>query len=221
MLPFTTRRVVGTTLTCLTLVLLAAQPAGATATWLSPADLSEAGQTAGSPQVAIDGQGGITAAWSRADGGNYEAQAAFRPAGGSWQTPVTLSEAGYDAGDVQVAADWAGEVVAVWDTFPPASVRTIQAAVKSPLSGSWSTPVTLATIGESVGDPQIAIDSRGNAIAVWEGAAKPWLSVYSGLRQAGGWDMVRACGYLRRPRRKRPSYCHGRSRRRDRDLARF
>ncbi|HEX4114923.1 MAG TPA: PKD domain-containing protein [Solirubrobacteraceae bacterium] len=168
MLTFTTRRVAGAMFTCFILALLAAQPARATATWLSPADLSEAGQSAGSPQVAIDGQGGITAAWSRADGGNYEAQATFRPAGGSWQTPVALSEAGYNAGEVQVAADPAGEVVAVWDTFPPASARTIQVAVKSPLSGSWSTPVTLATIGEPVGEPQVAIDSRGNAIAVWE-----------------------------------------------------
>ena len=143
---------------------------------------------AGSPQVAIDAQGGITAVWSRADGGNYKAEATYRPAEGFWQTPVTLSEAGYDAGDVQLASDERGEAVAVWDTFPPASARTIQAAVKSPISGSWSTPVTLATIGEPVGNPQVAIDSYGNAIAVWE--EQPQSSSYqfiqASVKPAGG-----------------------------------
>ncbi len=53
---------------------------------------------AGGPQVAIDQQGDITSIWSRSNGINYETQTAYRPAGGSWQAAVTLSEAGYDAG---------------------------------------------------------------------------------------------------------------------------
>jgi hypothetical protein len=60
-----------------------------------------------------------------------------------------------------------GDAAAVWETFPPVSSRTIQAAVKSH-AGSWSAPVTLADTGGAVGSLQIAIDSRGNAVAVWE-----------------------------------------------------
>jgi hypothetical protein len=122
---------------------------------------------AGSPQVAIDQQGDITSIWSRSNGTNYQTQTAYRPAGGSWQAPLTLSETGYDAGGSQIAVDSEGDAAAVWETFPPASSRTIQAAVKSH-SSTWSAPVTLADIGEPVGKPQISIDSRGDAVAVWE-----------------------------------------------------
>ncbi len=122
---------------------------------------------AGSPQVAIDQQGDITSIWSRSNGTNYETQTAYRPAGGSWQVPVTLSETGYDTSGAQIAVDSEGDAAAVWETFPPASNRTIQAVAKSH-SGTWSAPVTLADIGEPVGKPQIAIDSHGDAVAVWE-----------------------------------------------------
>ncbi len=118
-------------------------------------------------KVAIDQQGDITSIWSRSNGTNYEPQTAYRPAGGSWQAPVTLSEAGYDAGGAQIAVDPEGDAAAVWETFPPASSRTIQVSVKSD-AGAWSAPVTLADIGEPVGKPRIAIDSHGDAVAVWE-----------------------------------------------------
>jgi PKD domain len=161
------QRGAGTLLSCLILALLAAQSASAAPTWLSPVNLSEAEPMEGSPQVAIDQQGDITSVWNRSNGTNYETQTAYRPAGGSWQAPVTLSETGYDAGSAQIAVDPEGDAAAVWSTFPPASGRTIQAAVKSH-AGTWSAPVTLADIGEPEGKPQIAIDSRGNAVAVWE-----------------------------------------------------
>jgi PKD domain len=162
------QRGAGALSSCLILALFAAQPASATPTWLAPTGLSEAGPPlAGGPQVAIDQRGDITSIWSRSDGTNYETQTAFRPGGGPWQAPVTLSEAGYDTGGARIAVDPEGEAVAVWDTFPPASGRTIQAASRS-RTGAWSAPVTLADVGEPVGRPQVAIDLHGNAVAVWE-----------------------------------------------------
>jgi hypothetical protein len=139
--------------------------------WLAPVNLSEAGFTGESPQVAVDAHGDVTAVWGRGGGGNYAVQAAVRPADGAWQAPVTLSEAGVDAGAAQVAVDPEGDAVAVWETFPvpPATAaRTIQAAVRSAFTGAWSAPVTLAAIGEPVGNPQVAVDSHGDAVAVWE-----------------------------------------------------
>jgi hypothetical protein len=148
-----------------------AASAGAAPLWLAPVNLSESGFTGESPQVAADAHGDVTAVWGRGGGGDYAVQTATRPAGGAWQVPVTLSEAGVDAGGAQVADDPEGEAVAVWDTFPmpPATAaRTIQAAVRSTSTGIWSAPVTLATIGEPTGNPQVSVDSHGNAVAVWE-----------------------------------------------------
>jgi hypothetical protein len=147
-----------------------AASAGATPMWLAPVNLSEAGFTGESPQVAVDAHGDVTAVWGRGGGGNYAVQTATRPAGGAWQAPITLSEASVDAGGAQVAVDPEGDAVAVWDTFPvpPATARTIQAAVRSASTGVWSAPVTLGAIGEPTGNPQVAVDSHGNAVAVWE-----------------------------------------------------
>jgi hypothetical protein len=148
-----------------------AASAEAAPVWLASVNLSEAGFTGESPQVALDAHGDATAVWGHGGGGNYAVQTAVRLAGGAWQAPITLSEAGVDASGAQIAVDPEDDAVAVWETFPmpPAnSARTIQAAVRSASTGAWSAPVTLAAIGEPIGHPQVAVDSHGNAVAAWE-----------------------------------------------------
>lgn len=69
----------------------------------------------------------------------------------------------------QVATNATGNAVAVWQNTPLAGnillnrVFSVEAAVYSILSGSWSSTFT---IGNGF-TPQVAIDSSGNAIAVW------------------------------------------------------
>ena len=46
----------------------------------APQDVSAAGQKAGFPEVAVDGQGNAIAVWSRSNGTNYIVQAAARAA---------------------------------------------------------------------------------------------------------------------------------------------
>src|SRR5262245_45110046 len=94
---------------CLALSLIAAPPALATPTWLAPVNLSEAGQGAFAPQVASDAQGDAVAVWQRFNGSNEIIQAATKPAGGSWQAPVNLSDAGQSAFAPQVASDAQGD----------------------------------------------------------------------------------------------------------------
>src|SRR5262249_17516395 len=63
-------------------------------TWTTPVTLSEAGQDAANPKIALDGTG--FAVWQRQDGVNWRIQAA-RLLGTGWRPPETLSEAGQDA----------------------------------------------------------------------------------------------------------------------------
>jgi hypothetical protein len=143
----------------------AAAPAEATPTWLPTATLSLAGADAQYPHVAVDGHGNTVAVWRWYDGSNQVIQAAHRPAGGSWGLPLTLSDAGQDAGQPQVAVNERGDAVAVWWRSDGNNTR-VQAA-RRPAGGSWGTPVTLSAEIKDAFEPQVALDRLGNAVVVW------------------------------------------------------
>ncbi len=99
--------------------------------WLAPQDLSAAGQKAGFPEVAVDGQGNAIAVWSRFDGTNFIVQAAAaRAAGGSFGAPQDLSAAGQKAGFSQVAVGGQGNAIAVWSRFDGTNF-IVQAAARA------------------------------------------------------------------------------------------
>lgn len=147
--------------------LLAAAPALAAPTWLAPAKLSAAGQTAEKPQVSVDVAGDALTVWERL--GVIEASS--RPAGsGSWQAPVTLSNTKDQSSLPQVALDSHGDAVVVWLSFD-GSEYSIETAIRSGLSGSWQAPVTLRTLGAmTVAEPRpdLAVDAQGDAVAIWQ-----------------------------------------------------
>jgi hypothetical protein len=153
--------------------------------WQAPVAISPEGGGWLMPQVAVDARGDAVAVWSSPypEGGpgyavNDTIQAAERPAAtGEWEPAVWVSEFG-KAPDKnrfsrlpQVAIDAEGKTVAVWEdqASESASVEhdVVEAAVKPPSSATWGPPVVLADEGRR---PQIAMDARGDAVAVWPGA---------------------------------------------------
>ena len=142
----------------------ALRPAGGV--WQAPVDVSAGGQDAFDPVVALDAQGGATAAWERFNGANYIVQSAIRPAGGVWQAPVDLSVTGQNASLPQVALDAHGNADAVWERSNGAT-DIVQGATR-PAGGTWQAPVDLSALGQNALNPQIALDLQGNATAVWQ-----------------------------------------------------
>jgi hypothetical protein len=159
-------------------------PAGGA--WSEPPDnLSEIGQDAGLPQVAVDPQGNATAVWQRSDGANYIVQSASRPAGGAWSAPLDLSAAGHSAFYPQVAVDPQGNATAVWQRSD-GSNEIIQSSER-PAGGVWSEPPdNLSEIGQDAAFPQVAVDPQGNATAVWNRGSPGNEVVQSSERPAGG-----------------------------------
>jgi hypothetical protein len=139
----------------------AVRPA-ASGVWEAPADLSAAGQSASGAQVAVDAQGNALAVWHRYSGSNWIVQGAVRPAGGAWQAPVDLA---VGASAPQVAVDAQGNAVAVWERCNGTDCM-VQGAVRA-AGGAWQAPVDLSLAGQSVLDPQVAVDAQGNTVAVW------------------------------------------------------
>ena len=133
--------------------------------WLAPQDLSAAGQHAYDPQVAVDGQGNAIAVWQRFDGTSSIVQAAVLAVGGSFGAPQDVSAAGQHAYDPQVAVDGRGNAIAVWSASNGTNF-IVQAAARA-AGGSFGVPQDVSAAGQDAGFPQVAVDGRGNAIAVW------------------------------------------------------
>ncbi|HZC52725.1 MAG TPA: hypothetical protein VE441_09540 [Mycobacterium sp.] len=107
--------------------------------------LSDPDHDASLATVTIDLQGTALAVWSGSDGTNLRAQAAERPAGGTWAPPVTVSAAAHDPHDPQVAVDPRGDAVVAWNYYD-GNHQQVQAARRLN-GGSWSTAITLSAAG--------------------------------------------------------------------------
>jgi hypothetical protein len=162
-----------------TVIQVAASPLGGP--WQAPLDLSEVGQNASEPQLAVDGAGDAIAVWRRYDGANTIIQTAGKAAGGVWSSPLDLSVPGQNATEPQVAIDPVGKSVAVWSRFDGANM-IVQSATRS-AGGVWSAVRDLSVIGRSAFEPQVTVDPEGDAAAIWsrfDGA--------NSIIQAAGYD---------------------------------
>jgi hypothetical protein len=160
------------------LVAALAPLARATPTFLTPVDLSAAGQDAYEPQVASDANGNVLTVWTRSDGSFLRVQAVIRAPDGTFGPVETLSPDGEHSFEPQVAFDPSGNAIAVWTDGD-----RIQAAFR-PVDGGFGPPQTISQPGSSA--PQIAIDSNGKAIAVWERGTGSTLAIQAAIRPPGG-----------------------------------
>lgn len=151
--------------------------ASAHAAWLPPISISGTSEHAGVPHVVLDAQGNATAVWEEWDGEDTVVESAYRPAGSGWQTPADLSQASeeptlipgeHDAYSPRVAVDARGDTTVVWARFAGVNDLVIQAMYR-PADGEWQPPVNLGEMHSAVDpEPRIAVDERGDAIAVWK-----------------------------------------------------
>lgn len=169
------------------IVQAAAHPAGGE--WSEPDDLSETGQNAHEPQVAIDPDGDAVATWNRWGGSALIVQAAVR-SGGDWSEPEDLSEARLTGEAAPVAIDAAGNAVAVWlhpDDGHHINRGILQAAVR-PAGGEWSEPEDLSAAGEdqAANNPALAMNGAVGAVAVWRQNDGGEYRVLASVRPPGG-----------------------------------
>ena len=163
-------------------VVQAASRAAGAPFFSAPEDLSASGQNAEEPQVALDAQGNAIAVWRRSNGSHFVVQAARRAAGAPFfSAPQDLSAAGQTAHNPQVALDADGNAIAVW-TRSNGSHFVVQTASRAAGAPSFSAPQDLSAAGENAGEPQVAFDAQGNAIAVWR-------------RWNGSNDVIQGAGY--------------------------
>jgi hypothetical protein len=144
--------------------------------WSVPQTVSDPGQAASTPKLAIDSAGNALTAWTRFDGTKLRIQASYRPAGGSFATPVTVSASGQDASEPAVAMDGNGKGIVVWERFdgsqtsPPQCCLRVQAAIRSAgAGGTFAAVATLSDAGKDAFTPQVSAgpDVDANAAICW------------------------------------------------------
>ncbi len=85
-----------------------------TTNWSAPFNVTESGQDASSPKVAVNEGQSEVICWKRSDGNHFVIQASTASKRQSWSSPKTLSFPGEDAVDPQIALDHAGNCQITW-----------------------------------------------------------------------------------------------------------
>ena len=125
--------------------------------------LSAAGEDAIDPRVGVDDDGNGVIAWERYDGSNWRVQVTTLSETSVVGATQTLSAAGNQNLDPEVAVDRAGDAVIVWrnDTDDRIVGRTRD------VNGVLGTRTWLSAAGGYAYGPDVDIDSDGDALAGW------------------------------------------------------
>lgn len=135
--------------------------------WSGP-ELIESNQAghAARPRVAIDPDGNAMAVWVQRDGSRPDIWAnRFTPQNG-WGTAKRIETEDGDAEAApQVAVDLEGNATVVWHQI--SGPRTNAYANRFTPEGDWEDAEPIEVADGDAFVPQVAVDSNGNAIAVW------------------------------------------------------
>jgi len=145
--------------------------------WQSPANVSKLGEGVQEPRVALDANGDAIAAWSASsgEGGGYATvQAAYLPAGGSWEAPIDLSEGGENAYPADLVFDTSGNAALIWQRSN--GKNNIAEAAYRPTGGSWEAPVDVSEEGKDASDAVVVLDAPGDATTADGDATAVWTS---------------------------------------------
>ena len=119
------------------------------------------------PQITFDNSGNALAVWKQSDGSMYNIYANRYTAGVGWGTRelIETDDSGV-AFSPQIASDPLGNMIAVWQQSD--GTRSNIYANRYVAGSGWSGRVLIETVDEDPESPQVAMDSSGNALAVWQ-----------------------------------------------------
>ncbi|HEY1687399.1 MAG TPA: PKD domain-containing protein [Solirubrobacteraceae bacterium] len=161
---------------------IATHPAGGT--WQTPEQVSAAGEEPSNMKLAVDQLGDTAIAWSDYQGGGNIVKVSVRPAGGTWETPFTLSPAGQNYPQ-QIAFDGQGNAIVLWSQLI-GSYEEVWSAER-PAGSEWhkdAAPLSMASRNASGG--QVVFDKQGDATALWHEQSGSSQVLQAATRPGGG-----------------------------------
>lgn len=148
--------------------------------------------------IAANPTGEAVAVWDGVEDRQSVLRSASRTPDGDWSAPLGVPGSGddYGPGEPQIAIAPSGKAVAVWSQYELWSSHhvlypVIESASRSS-AGVWSRSAKLSHGRQICTDPQVALDPKGEAVAVWNcGEQARFPSVQSASRPADGdWSPI-------------------------------
>ncbi|MCP3144119.1 Ig-like domain-containing protein [Pyxidicoccus xibeiensis] len=157
--------------------------------WSEPERLDDALADTTAPTVDVAADGTALLAWLRLEDGRQTLQGRRYVPGVGWDLPLAIDAdlVGHSI-DPQVRFDAAGNAVVVWSQFDGAHNSIL--ANHYTAGAGWGQALVLETHDAgSARTPQLAVDARGHAVAVWEEEHGPLSRIAASRYVAGrGWS---------------------------------
>ncbi len=130
----------------------------------SPAQTISARENAFHPRIAMNARGDALVAWELDSSRGCVVRAAFRPVDGRWSTPRAVSHESC-GGNHRVAIDVRGDAIVVW-VAQRGELQFVESAERT-AGGRWTPRRIIGRAPVIQEPPQVGMDNRGDAIAVW------------------------------------------------------
>ncbi len=138
--------------------------------------------SAHSPDLAVNSNGNAVAVWQQFDGVRYNVWANRYVVGTGWLEPVLIENSDQTSDSPQVAIAGNSNAMVVWiqwEGLPLINLgqKNIWASYYDVDTG-WSIPILIGTNIDYFSMPHVAVDGRGNAVAVWIQGDSIWANRY-------------------------------------------
>ena len=121
------------------------------------------------PEVAVDSSGNAIAVWYQENGSLHNIMSNRYVAGAGWGTAERIEFGNIDCHDPKIAIDSTGNAVVVWNQ---GDLHYINISSSRYVVGTgWGAAHLIEDDYDTSGNPQVAVDDSGNAIAVWASSA--------------------------------------------------
>jgi len=138
--------------------------------------------------IDVDPSGNAYAIWEDRRSGNRDIYFSYRSFGGSWTASVRVDNApgAIESQFPKIAVDGSGNAYAIW--YDDRNGNNDIYSSYRPAGGSWQPDVRVDddSIGMPVYYPDIAVDSSGNAYAVWQDDRTGFWHIYFSYCPHGG-----------------------------------
>ena len=179
--------------------LVAAVPAGASASAPRPDRISGATRTVNQFELDVNRRGEGWAIWIALERNKYALMVAHRTPRGVWSKAERLgkrfqwfTERATWAGRPDIAVDERGVAVAVWAENRGRGAVQVRSSTYRPKKG-WSRPTWLSGAGPAASFPDVSVSRRGHAVVQWAGGVTPGFetptTLWTSYRDVkGGWE---------------------------------
>jgi FG-GAP-like repeat len=165
--------------------------------WDSPTLLENNPGSAQGPDVAIDGSDRAIAVWRQFDGVDISIWANRYVPGEGWGGPTLIETNPGEAVRPAVAMDTSGNAVVVWIQFDGTNDSVW--ANRYMVDEGWESPIVIETHLGDARLPKVAIDSHGQALAVWSQDTGTEINIWANYERRFPTfvDVSEAAGFLR------------------------